>query len=65
MRISKKFAGKSIGKHVFLARALTCNELLYPGKKFAQDNTDKLRELEFKFHMSLHHESAGMLVSFF
>ena len=63
MRISKKFAGKSIGKHVFLARSITYNKFMPPGKNAMQDNADKLRELEFKFHLSLHHENGRMLVS--
>ena len=58
MRISKKFAGKSIGKHVFLSRSTAP-----PGESPLQDNTEKLRQLEFHFHMSLLQEGGTGSVS--
>lgn len=48
MRISKKYAGKSIGKHVFLSRS----------QQPPQYDTPKLRRLEFQFHMSLVQEGS-------
>jgi len=54
MRISKKYAGKSIGKHVFLSRS-TVNGM---GKQEGDNtSTTKLRELELKFYKSLFRES--------
>jgi len=56
MRISKKYAGKSIGKHVFLSRnsAPHCHQ-------HAQQSAVKLSRLEFQFHMSLVQDgSAGI-----
>jgi len=54
MRISKKYAGKSIGKHVFLSRS-TVNGI---GKQEGDNNsTTKLRDLEGKFYKSLFRES--------
>jgi len=54
MRISKKYAGKSIGKHVFLSRNSASSHSHQP----MQHNTPKLRRLEFQFHMSLVQEGA-------
>lgn len=51
MRISKKFAGQGIGKHVFLSRAS-------PGSQFATART-KLHELEMQFYKSLLHQEDG------
>jgi len=51
MRISKKFAGQGIGKHVFLSRAS-------PGSEFATART-KLHELEMQFYKSLLHQEDG------
>jgi len=57
MRISKKYAGKSIGKHVFLSR----NSNNLHSHQQVQLITPKLRRLEFQFHMSLVQEgSPGM-----
>merc|ERR1712238_122326 len=47
MRISKKFAGKSIGKHVFLSR------LARTPHADMQDNSTRMRQLEYHFHLSL------------
>jgi hypothetical protein len=57
MRISKKYAGKSIGKHVFLSRTITPGQGAGPAA--VQDNSEKLRQLEFQFHMSLLQEGAS------
>eukprot|EP00557_Chaetoceros_sp_GSL56_P013280 CAMPEP_0176476774 /NCGR_PEP_ID=MMETSP0200_2-20121128/241_1 /TAXON_ID=947934 /ORGANISM="Chaetoceros sp., Strain GSL56" /LENGTH=718 /DNA_ID=CAMNT_0017872485 /DNA_START=560 /DNA_END=2716 /DNA_ORIENTATION=- len=55
MRISKKYAGKSIGKQVFLSRLNSP-----PGRRMAcVDSAEKLRNLEFQFHMSLIQESSS------
>ena len=72
MRISKKYAGKSIGKHVFLSRipsimhsrnsigGVLCNGQGSDGNmRSTQQNLDRIRELEFHFHMSLLPENAG------
>ena len=64
MRISKKYAGKSIGKHVFLSRTIpssTPGGAAAPGGVVvpAPDNSEKLRQLEFQFHMSLLQEGAN------
>jgi len=57
MRISKKYAGKSIGKHVFLSR----NSATTHSHQAMQLNIHKLRQLEFQFHVSLFQEgSPGM-----
>jgi len=57
MRISKKYAGKSIGKHVFLSR----NSATTHSHQSMQLNIHKLRQLEFQFHVSLFQEgSPGM-----
>jgi len=58
MRISKKYAGKSIGKHVFLSRnSAAASHSHQPVQRI----TSKLRRLEFQFHMSLVQEgSPGM-----
>lgn len=57
MRISKKYAGKSIGKHVFLSR----NSATTHSHQAMQLNIHKLRHLEFQFHVSLFQEgSPGM-----
>ena len=69
MRISKKYAGKSIGKHVFLSRMsslanqhglCSTNNVLGLNNNdinkippATQANLQKLRDLEFRFHMSL------------
>jgi hypothetical protein len=77
MRISKKYAGKSIGKHVFLSRLTshTTNATSGPAGGIVgvgvggantmnvihlevQENLRKIRELEFRFHMSLLQEGA-------
>jgi len=55
MRISKKYAGKSIGKHVFLSRNSSAASHSHPPM---QQNTPKLRRLEFQFHMSLVQEGS-------
>ena len=57
MRISKKYAGKSIGKHVFLSRTITPGQGVGPAA--VQNNSEKLRQLEFQFHMSLLQEGAS------
>lgn len=55
MRISKKYAGKSIGKQVFLSRLNAP-----PGRRIlCSDSTEKLKHLEFQFHMSLVQESSS------
>lgn len=55
MRISKKYAGKSIGKQVFLSRLNVA-----PGKRITLDNNaEALKQLEFQFHMSLIHEGSS------
>jgi hypothetical protein len=55
MRISKKYAGKSIGKQVFLSRLNAP-----PGRRMScGDSTEKLRHLEFQFHMSLIQEASS------
>ena len=70
MRISKKYAGKSIGKHVFLSRIpslLNRNGVNVPVSggsneslvRTTQQNLDKIRDLEFHFHMSLLQEGAS------
>lgn len=48
MRISKKYAGKSIGKQVFLSRLNVA-----PGREIVSSNTQTLKQLEFQFHMSV------------
>jgi len=54
MRISKKFAGKSIGKHVFLSRGSAgCID-----SRAGHKDSEKLRQLEFHFHMSLLQEGS-------
>jgi len=58
MRISKKFAGKSIGKHVFLSR------LARTPHADMQDNSTRMRQLEYHFHLSLLREG-GMTVSIY
>lgn len=57
MRISKKYAGKSIGKHVFLSRTsnTSCSN------QALQYDSPKLRRLEFQFHMSLMQEGSPRL----
>lgn len=74
MRISKKYAGKSIGKHVFLSRipsllnrngssngcidgisSETNNSSLLQA---TQKNLQKIRDLEFHFHMSMLQEGS-------
>ena len=93
MRISKKYAGKSIGKHVFLSRipALlnrngltigvngvgrvgvgttmgvgvngnTTTNLNNNSVRSTQENLDKIRDLEFHFHMSLLQEGAACAI---
>mmetsp|Transcript_1349 Transcript_1349/g.1816 ORF Transcript_1349/g.1816 Transcript_1349/m.1816 type:complete len:953 (-) Transcript_1349:744-3602(-) len=57
MRISKKYAGKSIGKHVFLSRIPGMNSIT------AQEHIEKIRDLEFHFHMSLLKEGAAPTIS--
>lgn len=59
MRISKKFAGKSIGKHVFLSRS-TGTGLAHARSSRNHDNGVKLKELEQKFYHSLLSESNGV-----
>ncbi len=72
MRISKKYAGKSIGKHVFLSRipSIVNSRTGVGGTggqqgnsnqsiRSTQNNLDRIRELEFHFHMSLLQEGAG------
>lgn len=54
MRISKKYAGKSIGKHVFLSRASAPSSTGTPGETF---NKARLLELETNFYKSLQRES--------
>jgi hypothetical protein len=55
MRISKKYAGKSIGKQVFLSRLNAPS-----GRRIlCSDSTEKLKHLEFQFHMSLVQESSS------
>ena len=48
MRISKKYAGKSIGKQVFLSRLGVA-----PRRDIVSSNTEVLKQLEFQFHMSV------------
>ncbi len=57
MRISKKFAGKSIGKQVFMSR-LNSSSLRADGSGglnalAIQNNNEALKQLEFHFHMSV------------
>ena len=81
MRISKKYAGKSIGKHVFLSRisslsnhrsgAVTGGLIGSNGHlnghlsgtggipPSTQSDLEKIRDLEFRFHMSLLQEGAA------
>jgi len=76
MRISKKYAGKSIGKHVFLSRIPSIMNSrngiggvmgdVHGGQggsngtmRSTQHNLDRIRDLEFHFHMSLLQEGAG------
>mmetsp|Transcript_22133 Transcript_22133/g.32687 ORF Transcript_22133/g.32687 Transcript_22133/m.32687 type:complete len:755 (-) Transcript_22133:498-2762(-) len=63
MRISKKYAGKSIGKHVFLSRSAGNGTGKQEG---SVDNNTKLQDLEMKFYKSLFRESdaAGSLISY-
>jgi len=57
MRISKKYAGKSIGKHVFLSRHSATTH----SHQSMQLHIHTLRQLEFQFHVSLFQEgSPGM-----
>ena len=77
MRISKKYAGKSIGKHVFLSRIpslLNRNGSTLPTNgcidgvssetnnsnllQATQENLQKIRDLEFHFHMSMLQEGS-------
>ena len=65
MRISKKYAGKSIGKHVFLSRIspmnsrnrMDANGIVGMDRSGCMNSMltpfDKLKNLEFRFHMSL------------
>lgn len=48
MRISKKYAGKAIGKQVFLSRLNVASE-----RSMGSSNTEVLKQLEFQFHMSV------------
>jgi len=57
MRISKKFAGKSIGKHVFLSRG-TGSGFIDQNK--VPLNSPKLRELEQLFYSSLFQENGEL-----
>ncbi len=72
MRISKKYAGKSIGKHVFLSRIPSIlnrngSATGVPGGdgknpsllQTTQENLQKIRDLEFHFHMSLLQEGTS------
>jgi hypothetical protein len=81
MRISKKYAGKSIGKHVFLSRipallnrnGVNVNVGLgglasstaggnvngNMNIRSTNENLDKIRDLQFHFHMSLLQEGAA------
>ncbi|KAI2507613.1 hypothetical protein MHU86_6800 [Fragilaria crotonensis] len=54
MRISKKYAGKSIGKHVFLSRASAPSSTVTLGETC---NKARLLELETNFYKSLQRES--------
>jgi len=58
MRISKKFAGKSIGKHVFLSRSSGSN--MGPSIQERNERMKKLRELEEQFYNSLIREGSGI-----
>lgn len=74
MRISKKYAGKSIGKHVFLSRIspmngrnrMDANGIAGMDRSGCMNTMltpfDKLRNLEFRFHMSLIQEGAACSV---
>jgi len=53
MRISKKYARKSIGKQVFLSRLN-----VVPGGSVISSNMETLKQLEFQFHMSVIQEGA-------
>ncbi len=74
MRISKKYAGKSIGKHVFLSRIPSLlnrnnGSVIQNGissgasnsnlLRATQENLQKIRDLEFHFHMSLLQEGSA------
>jgi len=48
MRISKKYAGKAIGKQVFLSRLNVASE-----RSMVSCNSETLKQLEFQFHMSV------------
>jgi hypothetical protein len=48
MRISKKYAGKAIGKQVFLSRLNVASEI-----SIGSSNREALKQLEFQFHMSV------------
>jgi hypothetical protein len=55
MRISKKYARKSIGKQVFLSRL---NDINVSGSIVVSSNMESLKQLEFQFHMSVIQEGA-------
>jgi hypothetical protein len=55
MRISKKYAGKSNGKQVFLSRVNVSS-----GRSITSDDSnDELKQLELQFHMSLIQEGSA------
>jgi len=57
MRISKKYAGKSIGKHVFLSRKPANGIPILQGLSNNTENLEKGQELESTFYQSLFEEN--------
>lgn len=60
MRISKKFAGKSIGKNVFLLKAPNTSDSEASTSNAVQETMNKIRRLEQQFNISLLQEEGPM-----